>query len=225
MAKTNKKKRVANPIKWCICTEGETEAIYLKSYCKALDIRHLVDINSENPNCLLKAGKACARQHRSLVDQIQICWKSSSYERMIAVHDLDEDGDVKTKSFDDAFVAGRQAGIYVYYSIPAFEYWLLLHNNPVDADLSRVDCSNKAKEYINKKRKDKNKPPLRKTAYKTDADLFLYFGGLDGADRAEQNARRRWVNGKLPERPSTVKPSTNLYILLGELKGLAKRQK
>ena len=225
MAKANKKKRTIIPMKWCICTEGETEAIYLRSYCEALGIKHLVDINSENPSCPLRSGKACGRQHRSLIDQVQICNKSSNYEKMIAVHDFDEDGNVKTQSFDDAFAAGKEAGISVYYSIPSFEYWLLPHNNPIDANLSRVDCSSRVKEYINKKRKDEGKPRLHKEKYKTDDNLFLYFGGLDGADRAEQNAKKRWINGKMPEKPSSVKPSTNLYDLLDKLKRFAERQK
>ena len=229
MAKKERKKRNFNPPKWCICTEGVTEALYLKAYCVELDIKHLVDINSERSGCIRKKGEACGRQHRPLIDQAQICNKKSGYERMFIVHDLDDDGNPETiKSFDESFEMGEAVGISVYYSIPSFEYWLLLCNNLVDSDLTRTVCSDKVKVHVNAKCKEKDAPPLRNDTYKTEPALFDYFDGISGAIRAKENAIKIWSSRSLsgpPKKPSTVKPSTNFYLLLDELKTFSDKQK
>jgi len=145
---------------------------------------------------------------------------------MIAVHDFDDDGDKKTiESFDDALEIGRQTDISVYYSIPCFEYWLLLHNNPLYADLTRDVCSNKVKNYINSKRKEKGEAPLHKGKYKTLSDLYRYFGGKDGVKTATHNAMKMFPNNEPPAKPSTIRPSTNFYLLLDELRAFADKHK
>ena len=225
MEKKRRRTREIQPLKWCICTEGKTEEIYLRSYCRALGIERLVDFNSDNNACKSKSDKGCGRQHMPLIDQIQICNRKSKYEKMIAVHDYDGDlngGNAKT--FDEASVAGEQAGIPVFYSIPCFEYWLLLHRNYMDMDLSSAQCIEKVKRHINDSRAAKGKPALTKSAYKTDLDLFAYFDGLDGVKTAKRNAQKRFSYKKPPKKASSIKPSSNLYLLLDELEKLAERR-
>ena len=145
---------------------------------------------------------------------------------MIVVHDLDGDGNRKTiNSFDEAFEIGKQVDIFVYYSIPSFEYWLLLHNDFLDANLTREVCADKVKNYVNAKRKEKGQARLHGEKHKTEPGLFFCFGGIDGANRARENATKRWSNGYPPKKPSDVRPSTNFYLLLDALKDFSDKQK
>ncbi len=190
MTRTKKRKHIFIQPKWCICTEGETEALYLKAYCEELGIKHLIDINTDNKNCTKPKSQACGRQHRPLIEQIQMCRRDTKYIRMIAVHDFDEDGPKKAISFDEASEIGRQTDISVYYSIPCIEYWLLLHLNPLDAYLTGDLCRERVKKYVNESRAKKGLRALHKDYYKTDPALFFYFGGISGARKAAANAKR-----------------------------------
>ena len=222
--------RKATPLKWCICTEGDTEALYLTAYCEELGIRHLVDINPHpfsNPS-----GKGCGEQHLRLINKVARFNKQSNYEKVFAVHDFDEDGKASVESFDSATEVGgvsTEMGICsVIYSIPSFEYWLLLHNNPLSDSLSRQRCFQKALNYVNDVRKQRSEVPLRKRDFKTNPDLYSYFGGKNGAESAKKHAKARWSEEGLenpPHKPSSVRPSTNFYLLLDELEKKAKSEK
>lgn len=219
--KSDKKKRAVSLPKWSICTEGETEALYLEAYCRDLGVHDLIDINSTIPYCKLDRGKACGRQHRSLIEQMQRCHNPRRYERSIAVHDFDEDGDVTRKLFDEASEIGEQADFSVYYSIPSFEFWLLLHLNLVTSDLSRDVCLDKVKKHVNDIRKRNKKTLLRNAEIKTDPDLYKYFDGKDGVERAKKHALELWDDKLPPKKPSSVRPSSNMYLLMDDIKEFA----
>ena len=220
MSKGKSKRTVTIP-KWCICTEGKTEELYLRAYCIDLGIQDIIDINSDSCDCI-SSGSGCGRQHKALIDQVQICNKKSKYGRMIIIHDFDSSGDKgKAAAFDETSQTGKSTGIFVFYSIPCFEYWLLLHNNYIDSNLSVAECAKKVKEFINAKRKEQGKELLHGARYKTDADIYLYFHGQEGTEQAIKNAKKRFENSEMPQKPSSVQPSSNLYLLFEQLKELS----
>ena len=227
MAKKSIKKKI-KPIKWCICTEGETEAMYLGAYCAELGIRDLIDINSDNSKCKKLSGKACGRKHRPLIDQMLICHIPRLYERVIALHDYDEYYNEKGKSthttFDEASEIGANVEIEVYYSIPSFEFWLLLHLNFYQNNMTRFQCQDIVKDHVNKMRKEQGHAILSGDKYKTTPDIFEYFGGISGAKLAKTHALKLFKKGQPPKKPSSVKPSTNIFLLMDELYKLAQRQ-
>ena len=231
MAKKNTgKKRVIRQNRWCICTEGKTEAIYLDAYCRELGVRHLIDINAEHTECKMKRGEACGRQHLPLISQMKSCHYIRKYACIIAIHDYDKHHDPKKGNathvtFDDASQVGKDVDIHVFYTIPSFEYWLLLHHEFEQSDLTRAACLKKVFEYTNRKRKECGKPPLRKKEdVKTDPDLFSYFGGLDGVQKAMKWAEMLLPSGQLPLKPSSIKPSTNMHVLMEKIQDFAASQ-
>jgi len=151
-----KKKRTTKPLKWCICTEGETEALYLRAYCRDFGVDNLIDINS---------------------------------------------------------------------AITSFEFWLLLHLNFLSANLDKGQCLERVKNHVNEIRKKNNQPPLRSAEIKTDPNLYDYFGGKSGVENAKVNALKLWTPGSPPKKPSSVRPSSNMYLLMDKIKEFAEKQK
>jgi len=221
-------KRTALPLKWQICTEGFAEACYLTKYIRELGLSKYVIVN-----CKHTEHKGCGRQHEALLNKMQECGRKWSAEKVFLVHDYDkaaEHHSVKS-SFNKTFErASKESGYYVIYSNPCFEFWLLLHTGYRDSDLHRHVYQKKVKEICNQKRNESGLPILHGDDYKTDPMLFEYFGGLEGAHVACNNAKKRFDkesktgndNGPF----STLKhasniPCSNMFELLYALEKFA----
>ncbi len=136
-------------------------------------------------------------------------------------------------SFNETFNrAKEESDTYVIYSNPCFEYWLMLHLNYIDSDLHRHVCQDKVKGICNQKRAERGEHPLHDDDYKSDPDLFEYFGGVAGLKIACDNARKRFE--KETERKDNISPKnysneyfaakapcTNMFELLEALQEYA----
>jgi len=78
--------------------------------------------------------------------------------------------------------------------------------------------------HVNTKRKEAGKPKLNKEQFKACPEIFTYFGGLEGVKMAATNAAKLLPKGT-PKKPSLVKPSSNMHLLMKEIEELAKSQK
>ena len=227
MPMKNKNVRIkALPPKWQICTEGVTEANYFAAYVKVLNIEKHVTVN-----CAKARLKGCGRQHEALLDKMQECGRlwSPIRERIFLVHDYDRAAEQSNEkdSFNKTFLRMKEeSNYYIIYSNPCFEYWLLLHTDYYDSNLHRHICQSKVEKLVNEKRNEVGLPKLHGDEYKTDPNLFEYFGGLAGSQIARRNARARFTKeqGINPtgELFSSIKhaeliPCTNIFELLNAL--------
>jgi len=219
-----KRKIQAHPPKWQICTEGVTEANYLKQYIKVLNLDRNVTIN-----CKKMDAKGCGKQHEALLDKMQECGRNWNTEATILVHDYDRAAERlnEKESFSNTFRRAKEESDYkVIYSNPCFEYWLMLHTAYMDSDLHRHSYQRKVKAICNQKRKDAGLEQLHGDDYKADPMLFDYFGGYEGSLTARRNAQKRFdkedKTGKAKGSFSTTEhakgvPCTNFFELLDSL--------
>jgi len=225
----------AHPSKWKICTEGVTEANYLKMYIKALGIDKYIIVN-----CKDTAESGCGKQHEALLDKMQSCGRSWNVEQVFLVHDYDKAEEQKEAkaSFNITFKrAKKESDFIVIYSNPCFEYWLLLHNDFIDSNLQRNIFQEKVKDICNKKRADKKMEPLHDDKYKSDPMLYEYFGGYNNSRQARKYAIKRFAeNGKQSKPIKSIKsfsseyyanktPCTNMFELLDALDKYARQIK
>lgn len=213
-----------------ICTEGKTEALYLTALSKKLGIDQRV--------LLCKDG--CGRKHESMVQQTQQCMRNSNASEVWLVYDLDEAArDEKSfTSFCKAFRLAKDAGYHVIVNVPCFEYWLLLHLQDCQANWTWEVCEQRFKEEVNKLRKQRALSLYSKEEHKSDPDLFVLLGGIDGAHEAKKRAERlAQQRGYELQKLTTLTedrarrlyqdiacPSTSMSVLLNRLERLAQEK-
>ena len=216
MKKSNKSKIEFKPPKWQICTEGVTEANYLREYIKAKGLTEHIIINCSKNKAI---ARGCGKQHEALLNKMQECGRERNPERTFLVHDYDNavDQPNEKESFNNTFKRVEELDYYIIYSNPCFEYWLMLHKSYSDSDLHRDDYQNKVKEICNQKLKCLGKPAIHDDGYKSDPNLFEYFGGLEGSKVARHNAKRRFDKAEGPfatAKHAKNTPCTNFFELL-----------
>lgn len=225
-----KNRRAKCPNKIRICTEGKTEAMYLAALCKQLGIEKRV--------LLCKNG--CGRKHERMVQQAQQCMRDSNASEVWLVYDLDEAaGDEKAlENFYGAFKLAKEAGYHVVVNAPCFEYWLLLHLKDCLVNWTWEVCEQRFKKEINKLRTQRALSCYSKEEHKSDPDLFVLLGGIDGAHEAQKRAERlAQQRGYELQKLTTLSedrarrlyrniacPSTSMSVLLNRLERLAQEK-
>jgi len=203
-----------------ICTEGRTEAIYIEQLVERLSLSAIVTVNSPNRNSrCVKQG--CGKQHTDLLDQMQECGRNwSNVSEQWLVHDLDRVDAKSIQSFDDTYRRSySESGIHTVYSIPCFEYWLLLHHSRLDSDLTCEGCQDKVKRLLRRNNRGKRQVPVE--AYKTDPDMLRFFTDVSGQAVSHAKSLFGGKIGDPPFCPSTVSPSTNFHKLVERLRRLS----
>lgn len=217
------KRKIISKPSWLIYTEGETEKIYLNSLIRHLNLSGIITVK--------KIGK----QHEALLDEMEMTLskpKSSAIEKAYIIHDYDDayKDDRKRESFNDTFQRAREGGyIDVIYSIPCFEYWILLHYDYCQSDLDQTTCQKKVLDIVNEERKKQQKNVLDLEKLKT-YDYLNELNLLPGPkmERAEKYARKIFMdinNRPLPADGglcSSIRPSTNFFEIINAIKSLKK---
>lgn len=194
-----------------ICEGKNTEPYYFKAMKRCLKIPSAdLEISDENQTCplnLVKFAKRRAESARATGDP---------YDRVYCVFDQDSH-----YHYDDALkFAERNSkshGLHAIYSVPSFEYWILLHFEDSarpylrKGGLSPSDC------VIADLKKH---PPLSRYGKqkKVAQDLFALI--VENQDAALQRAKKRMAHC-LKERIDN--PSTRVFELVEHLELMSQR--
>ena len=214
--------RVCRPTQWLICCEGATEATYLSALVKELSeksgkINHGIHIGLNDKRCSRKGvAGACQRQHNELLKKAETCSSSFAFEKVWIVFDLDADGQQNKEEIHNKFAeAIRRADerIQVAWSIPCFEYWMLLHKKNLtattqkaieddikrimtDARDSKLSCrkefASTATDHCNKDKTILCEECLNKPY----CNSLVCLGGLAGVEKARKNSRHCYAENE-----------------------------
>lgn len=168
-------KRQLNLPKWYICTEGATEANYIKEYAKTLGLADRI-VTCSRPGC-------CGRKHVEMIQQVTKCMRNKITDQVWIVYDFDEADDDPPcfSSFCEAFSLAHDANYHVVVNVPCFEYWLLLHfKDQCTAYWRWTECQKHFLDKINEVRRKQKKPLYHGEQHKNDPDLYKQVSSLSG---------------------------------------------
>lgn len=110
-----------------VCEGDKTEPTYFSRLIKFLELStanvHVIAADGSDPKSVAKSAKA---QYQKLIDI------GEYYNRVYCVFDRDEHS-----TFKAAVKMAKANNFYTAYSVPCFEYWLLLHFKYSRAPFSR----------------------------------------------------------------------------------------
>lgn len=209
-ARESRKPKKVEPPRWLICCEGKSEVVYLRDLIEdiAKGRKHNIEIGIGGECASGRLCGECGRQHMKLVHKVQQCAnKHGPYQKIWIVFDMDKQGkdaDKLSENFRNAVKYVEDAGyLDAAWSVPSFEYWLVLHSN------NYLDCG--IEETIKEKLKD-----LIRSGYQ-GKKLHCNKKYQNRAGEKHCRAPNPCICSKVEE-----KPYYNGYKVLGELEGVRK---
>jgi len=179
---------------------GLTENVYFQEVRTACSLRAVnveipSDAEGQDPLRMVRTAKESQRRQRA---------QKNEYDQIWLVFDRD-----RFEQFDTALHNCRDAGIETAWSVPCFEYWLLIHFTDSDSPFRARGgltgpqcCERELRQYIPDY--EKGSPVAFQATWKH-------------VDEAIQRARRRLAD---PDWPHEKNPSTNVQALIEYLKKL-----
>lgn len=179
---------------------GETESVYfqeVRSACslRAVNVEISPNAEGQDPSRMVKTAKELQKTQRA---------QKNEYDRIWLVFDKD-----RFEQFEAALNNCTHAGIDAAWSIPCFEYWLLIHFTHSDAPfrasggLTGAQCCERVLlEHV---------PDYQK------GSPVAFQATWDLVDRAIQTAERRLAD---PDWANQKNPSTYVHQLIKYLKAL-----
>jgi len=220
---------------WLICCDGKSEALYLKSLIDDLFLRsnknkHRIHIG--DGSCL----GYCSSQHKALLDKAIKC--GSCYDRIWIVTDQDAKG-VDTKKlgqeFQDTVREADNNNIGCAWTIPKFEYWMLIHGNPMAGAPDDSVIDKKLKEYMVGCKNSYDEPCERTCEKKCDSpaskicekaldkpypNSYKLLGGWDAMNTAKKYAEKLYEENRDDINNynfSSISCGTSFHLLIDEL--------
>ncbi|TQE99099.1 MAG: RloB domain-containing protein [Spiribacter salinus] len=184
---------------------GESERVYfqeVRSACSLRAVNVVISPNAEgqDPSRMVRTAKKSQQRQRA---------QGNEYNQVWLVFDRD-----RFEQFETALNNCRQGGIEAAWSVPCFEYWLLIHFIQSDAPfrasggLTGAQCCER--ELL------KHIPDYQK------GSPVAFQATWEHVDRAIQTARRRLSD---PDWDNEKNPSTNVHELIEYLQTLNQEAK
>ena len=179
---------------------GETETVYFQEVRSACSLRAVnvvvsPDAVGQDPSRMIKTAKKSQKRQRA---------QKNDYDRIWLVFDRD-----RFEQFETALNNCKQADIDAAWSVPCFEYWLLIHFTQSDAPyrasggLTGAQCCERALlEHV---------PDYQK------GSPVAFQATWEHVDRAIKRAKRRLAD---PDWANEMNPSTNVHELIEYLRTL-----
>lgn len=184
---------------------GETESAYFQEVRSACSLRAVnvvisPDAEGQDPSRMVKTAKESQARQRA---------QKNEYDRVWLVFDRD-----RFEQFETALNNCNQTGIDSAWSVPCFEYWLLIHFTQTDAPfrasggLTGAQCCERALlEHV---------PNYKK------GSPMAFQATWEHVDRAIQRAKRRLAD---PDWAHEKNPSTNVHEIVEYLRTLNQKPK
>jgi len=200
-----------------VCEGEKTEPYYFE------DMRVCLDLGSTN----IKVDGSCGSSPVSIVAYAKELFdnervKSGNYDRVFCVFDRDqhETFHEALSSIDSINKQLKEQGysknniFATIRSIPAFEYWFLLHFTPSTKPYEPLINNSVGDQVIN------DLKAYMPDYKKKQEGLYSYFNELDLISAAKEHSKRIFEASK---KSGDINPSTNVHELVEYLESLKKR--
>ena len=188
-------KRVIPPRKrYLICTEGKSEAVYLKHYRSSTG-PDVIPLDKSAQKIGLVKKTIEERQQRIDVGEFD-----EKIDEAWVVLDRDEEPTNKFDKahFNEALALAKKNKIFIAYSNDAFELWSVLHFQDLWAKTHRYQLSKLLEKHRGKK-------------YQKGEDIYKELRPFRGD--AIRRAQKLWEDNSSPH----TNPSTSIYLLVSKL--------